>query len=155
MTFITFAKLEQTYLCRHKPFFKMKYKHLIFLLLTITTFSIKAQNLDAVEKSLTAAFKKGDARELAKHFSNTLSIELPSKSGSYSKDQAQMILRDFFKANKPEGFAINHKGENRDGSQFIIGILQQGTDQYRVYVIMKKQKEKLLIHHLNIARHEQ
>ncbi len=73
----------------------MKYKHLIFLLLAITTVSLQAQNLETVEKSLTTAFKKGDARELASHFSNTLSMELPNKSGSYSKDQAQMILRDF------------------------------------------------------------
>lgn len=133
----------------------MKYKHLIFLLLAITAVSLQAQNLEAVEKSLTTAFKKGDARELASHFSNTLSMELPNKSGSYSKDQAQMILRDFFKSFKPDGFTINHKGENRDGSQFLIGIMQHGNNQYRVYTIMKKQKEQLLIHHLNIARHEQ
>ncbi len=133
----------------------MKYKNLIFLLLVITTVSLQAQNLDTVEKNLTTAFKKGDARQLANHFSNTLSIELPNKSGSYSKDQAQMILRDFFKTHKPDGFTVNHKGENRDGSQFLIGIMQHGKDQYRVYAIMKKQKEQLLIHHLNIARHEQ
>jgi uncharacterized phage-like protein YoqJ len=133
----------------------MNYKILLFLLLANTSFSLQAQNLEAVEKSLTTAFVKRDARQLTNHFSNTLSIELPNKSGSYSKEQAQMVLRDFFKTHKPDGFSIIYKGENRDSSQFLIGLMQHGSNQYRVYVLMKKQKGQLLIHHLNIARHEQ
>ena len=42
------------------------------------------------------AIKSGNSAEVSKFFDNTVEITLPEKSNSYSKSQAELVLRDFF-----------------------------------------------------------
>ena len=45
------------------------------------------------------AIKSGNAKEVAKYFDTTVEITLPGISSSYSKAQAEPVLRDFFNSN--------------------------------------------------------
>lgn len=117
-------------------------------------FPLSGQEFAGIEKDLKQAFAKNDARQLANHFANTLVIELPGKSGTYSKSQAQMIVRDFFATHKGTGFSIDHRGQNRDGSHFFIGTYSTAGQGYRVYMVLQNQQGKMLIHQLNIATHD-
>jgi hypothetical protein len=132
-------------------------KQLVFLLLLIlvSAFTMQAQNAEKTVDDISEAFREGDSRKLSNHFGMTLVVELPGKTGSYSKSQAQMIMRDFFSANKPNRFDVDHQGNNRDGSRFIIATLDSRQKRFRVFVVMKQQKAEYLIHHLNISEHEQ
>jgi len=82
------------------------------------------------------ALKTGNATEVAKYFDNTIEITMPDKSNSFSKSQAELILKDFFSANTIKGFEIIHKGEN-GGSQYCIGKLLTKTGTYRTTIFMK------------------
>ena len=83
------------------------------------------------------ALKAGNSTEIAKYFDNTVEITLPDKSNSYSKSQAEVVLRDFFSNNPVKGFEILHKGEN-GGSQYCIGKLVTKNASYRTTVFMKQ-----------------
>ncbi|MEO5985186.1 MAG: DUF4783 domain-containing protein [Ferruginibacter sp.] len=86
---------------------------------------------------IVSALKSGNVSELTKYLDNTVEITLPEKSNSYSKSQAEVILRDFFYSNPIKGFNVIHKGENA-GSQYCIGTLMTKNTQYRTTIFMKQ-----------------
>jgi uncharacterized protein DUF4783 len=101
--------------------------------LFLTSFSL-TYSIDDV----AAAMRSGNAGEISKFFDSRVDLSFPDKSDNYSKTQAEMILKDFFASNQVKGFQIKHKGENKDGSQFCIGLLQTKTRDYRTRFYLKK-----------------
>jgi hypothetical protein len=107
----------------------------IFTLFTVIAIVSSFTLFSGIEEIITA-LKTGNATEIAKYFDNTVEIMLPDKSNSYSKSQAEVVLRDFFSNNPVKGFEILHKGEN-GGSQYCVGTLITKTASYRTTVFMK------------------
>ena len=108
----------------------------IFTLFTVLAIVSSFSIFSGIEE-IISALKAGNATELAKYFDNTVEITLPDKSNSYSKTQAEVVLRDFFSNNPVKGFEILHKGEN-GGSQYCIGKLITKNGSYRTTVFMKQ-----------------
>ena len=61
------------------------------LFLALTSFTSLAGLDDIIN-----AIKTSNSAQIAKEFDNTVEISLPSKSNTYSKGQAEVILKDFF-----------------------------------------------------------
>ena len=93
------------------------------------------------------AMKTGNSAQIAKFFDNSVEISMPDKSNSYSKSQAELILKDFFGNNPIKGFEIIHKGENA-GSQYCIGTLQTKTGSYRTTIFMKQKANAQVLQEL-------
>lgn len=90
---------------------------------------------------VVAALKTGNAPAIAKFFDNTVELTMPDKSNSYSKSQAEMVLKDFFSTNGVKSFEVLHKGENA-GSQYCIGTLNTKSGSFRTTIFMKLKSEK-------------
>jgi hypothetical protein len=69
---------------------------------------------------------------------------MPDKSNSYSKSQAELVLKDFFSANTVKNFEVIHKGEN-SGSQYCIGTLVTKSGSYRTTIFMKQKGDKQVL----------
>ena len=110
-------------------------KHFLVLPLLIVFLSSFITNAGIDE--VVAAMKAGNSVLLAKYFDNVVDISMPDKSNSYSKSQAEMVIKDFFTSNPVKSFEIIHKGENA-GSQFCIGTLQTKNGTFRTTIFMKK-----------------
>lgn len=100
--------------------------------------SFKAQ--DGIDEVI-GALKSGNATELAKYFDDTVELTLPDKSDSYSKAQAQLIVKDFFNNNGIKGFELKHKGTST-GGYFAIGTLQTNSGNFRTNIFMKTKSGK-------------
>jgi len=109
------------------------------LLLVIVVASSFIQKDEIVD-----ALKSGDAEKLSRHFDQTVDISMPGKSNSYSKGQAEMVLKDFFSMNKVRNFELQHSGSN-PSSNFIIGKLTTANGSYRTTVYMRQRGDKQLI----------
>ena len=90
------------------------------------------------------AMKTGNAPEIAKFFDNTVEINMPEKSNSYSKSQAELVLKDFFTTNTVKAFEIIHKGENA-GSQYCIGTLITKSGSFRTTIFMKQKGDRQVL----------
>lgn len=90
------------------------------------------------------ALRNGNATELAKYLDNNIEISLPSKTDNYSKQQAIIILQDFFTTNGVKDFEIKHRGDN-GGSQFGIGTLLTRSGNYRTTFFMTEKNGKALV----------
>jgi Domain of unknown function (DUF4783) len=120
----------------------MKHLFTILLLGSVVLFSsfVKQNGIDEVISSLRA----GNAAELAKNFDDNIELSLPDKSDSYSKAQAQLIVKDFFSNNGVKGFELKHKGES-PGGHFCIGTLQTNAGSFRTNVFMKMKNGKEVV----------
>lgn len=124
---------------------------MIKLLLSFTVATIFT-TLTAISFSeILEAIKKGDATEVAKFFDNSVEITLAGKSNSYSKSQAEIILRDFFNSNSVKDFEIIHKSESA-GSQYCIGNLKTSNGQYRVTIYMKQKGDKQVLQEIRFEK---
>ena len=107
----------------------------------ITSISASAQGFD----NIAGGFKTGDAAAIAKNFEGNVEITIKTGSTSYSKSQAEMVLKNFFAAHKPKTFIIAHEGTSPQGSKYFIGNLSTASGNYRTYVYAKPVKNELVI----------
>jgi len=117
----------------------MKQIYTSFLLSAILLLSsFKAQQgIDEVVNAL----KSGNATELARYLDDNVELTLPEKSDSYSKAQAQVIIKDFFSNNGVKGFELKHKGTS-PGGNFAIGTLQTSSGNFRTNIFMRTKNGK-------------
>lgn len=98
-------------------------------------------------EEVIGAIRSGNATELSKYFDENVEVTLPVKSDSYSKAQAQMILKDFFANNDVKGFELKHKGDS-PGGHYCIGTLQTKSGNFRAHIFMKTKGTKDLVKEL-------
>lgn len=111
------------------------------LALSLILFSFKPiYSIDEV----VGAIRGGNSAELAKYFDSRVDITLPDKSDTYSKAQAETIIRDFFNSKGVVGFELKHKGEN-GGAQFCVGILKTKNSEYRTHLFMRQRGDRQLL----------
>ena len=108
-----------------------------FLVLPVLIVFLSSLIVNAGIDEVVAAMKAGNSVMVAKYFDNVVDISMPDKSNSYSKSQAEMVIKDFFTSNPVKSFEIIHKGENA-GSQFCSGTLQTKNGAFRTTIFMKK-----------------
>jgi len=123
----------------------------IFLILAGLAFSLSSLQMQAepplagVLESVAAAIRSGNSRELAKYFSSSVEVSLTEKDGSFSKAQAEMVMKDFFAKNPPVSFTVNQQGSSTGGSQFMIGSYKCGSKVFRTYLLFKPVNGQLFI----------
>jgi len=122
---------------------------LIFLIIII---SVTVRSQEAVQASgkITAAIKAGNSKDLSVYFNSNIELTVLDNDGTYSKSQAEIIMKDFFSKNPPQDFTINHNGSSKDMSQYYIGSYKTKQQTFRIYFLMKPGDEKMLIQQLQI-----
>lgn len=110
----------------------------LFLMLTS---GVKAQGFD----NIVNAIKSGNASALAANFEANVEVTIKDEGNSYSKNQAEMVLKNFFSTHQPKAFTIAHQGTSPEGSKYFIGNLSTSTGNYRTYVYSKTAGGKLVI----------
>jgi hypothetical protein len=113
----------------------------IFLLLLMVSSTAFAQNFD----NITTALKTGDAAMLAKHFDGNVEITFKNAGTSYSKSQAEMVLKNFFSSHQPKAFSIAHQGTSPEGSKYLIANMNTTGGNYRTYVYAKTINNNLVV----------
>lgn len=111
-----------------------------------------AQGKGDIINEVKETIKAGSAKELARFLNQNVDIELDGKKETYSKAQAEIILRDFFKTNVPVDFTIIHKGQSKSGQPFAIGQYKTGNSNYRVFMKIKAVGEQQLIHEISFSK---
>ena len=117
----------------------------VFALIVLSSFVNTSVN-DVVN-----ALKAGNASQISKYFDNTIDITLQDKTNSYSKSQAELVLKDFFISNPVIDFGVIHSGDNA-GSQYLIGTLKTKKGTYRTTVYMKQKADRQVLQELRFEK---
>lgn len=101
---------------------------------------------------MKTAIKAGDAKELVKYFNASVELNLEGDVNTFSKAQAEFVLRDFFKKHSPTEFNIVHSGSSKAGLQFAIGKYQSGTESFDVLMRVREVEKNYLIHEMSFTK---
>jgi hypothetical protein len=126
--------------------FKLKLIALLFLFFAFVIVSV-AQIPDGIVVSI----QTGNDASLAEFFNENVELVVETHDDVYSKSQAQQIVAEFFKSNKPKQFSIIHQG-GKDGARYAIGSLITSTGTFRVYFLLKNKNNNSYIHQLRIEK---
>ena len=119
------------------------------VLLAFSGLLATAQEQAKIPGGISIAIKAGNAAELSKYMNSTIELLLLDKEDFYKKNVAETILKDFFSEYQTRDFTIRHQGAKND-AQYAIGNLKTEKGDFRVYFLLKKVDEELLIHQIRI-----
>jgi hypothetical protein len=128
----------------------MKSANIILLvLIAVSVLPAHAQDQAKIPEGISIAIKAGNAAELSKYMNSTIELLLLDKEDFYKKNVAETILKDFFAEYQTKDFTIRHQGAKND-AQYAIGNLKTEKGDFRVYFLLKKVDQELLIHQIRI-----
>jgi hypothetical protein len=91
-----------------------------------------------VPGDIKTAIQAGSSRDLARFLNNSVEIGFDGDKSTYSKTQAEFVLKNFFSKNAPAGFEFNHQGSSDRGQRYAIGTYNTKGGSYRVFVVVKQ-----------------
>lgn len=127
----------------------MRFLNLLPAVFVFLCSTLAAQDQSKIPAGVSIAFKAGNAAELAKYMNSTIELLLLGKEDFYKKNVAEAILKDFFRDYPTRDFTIRHQGAKND-AHYAIGNLLTDKGDFRVYFLLKKVKDELLIHQIRI-----
>ena len=124
-------------------------KKIVFTLLFV--FAATAGFAQAPLEAVGSSIGSGNVGGISRHFDNAVSLTVPGSQATYSRSQAEMVLRDFFNKNGPKGLSINRSGENSSGS-YAIGTLATANGNYRTYFVLRSKGSGYVIQEIRLER---
>jgi hypothetical protein len=119
------------------------------VLIALCSITASGQDQANIPGGISIAIKAGNAAELSKYLNSTVELLLLDKEDFYKKSVAETILKDFFSEYQTKDFVIRHQGAKND-AQYAIGNLKTEKGDFRVYFLLKKVDQELLIHQIRI-----
>ena len=124
-------------------------KFIPLVMIAFCSLSVTAQEQTKIPGGISIALKAGNAAELSKYMNSTIELLLLDKEDFYKKSVAETILKDFFTEYQTKDFIVRHQGAKND-AQYAIGNLKTEKGDFRVYFLLKKVDQELLIHQIRI-----
>lgn len=103
-------------------------------------------------EDVAGVFKSGSSKDLARFFDVGIDININGNQGDYSRNQAELVMRDFFKKHPPEDFQLVHKGSNAEPMVYYIGNYKTETCMFRIFIKGKKHQELIKIFSMDIVK---
>ena len=119
--------------------------------LCLSTTLVFAQN--DIFNPIKEVIKTGNAKEVSQYLSQSVDISVDGNLNTYSKAQAEFVLRDFFKKHPPTDFNFVHSGASaKKELQYAIGRYQSNSESYTLMVRVKEVGGQNLIHELTFQK---
>jgi uncharacterized protein DUF4783 len=89
-------------------------------------------------EDMVNAIKNDRVTDLFKYFDNFVPLTINNAQSVYSRNQAEVVLKDFFDKNIAKEFDVTDNGSPDNTSKFIIGSLTTTNSfKYNVYILIK------------------
>ena len=120
---------------------------------TIIVFLVSALSfafsIDVID-DIAAAIRSGNPKNISRFFIENIDLKVIEQEDVYSKQQAEMILKDFFSKHAVKSYTVAHKSQPKAGSQYVIGTLETANGKFRTYFLIKTTGASTLIQQFRI-----
>ena len=123
---------------------------LVCVLILQVTFQSYGQS-DVINQ-VKETIKAGSAKELSRYIHITVDVSLEGNFQTYSKAQAEFVLRDFFKQHPPNEVNIIHQGSSKGGQPFAILQYKSGNDTFRLFMKIKSSGNSQLLDDIRFTK---
>ena len=119
---------------------------LFLLLIPLLVMATPLGDLD----DIATAIRKGNAKGLSAHFDSMVELKVDKKEGTYSKAQAEQIVKDFFGQYPPTSFSFVHDGPSAGkNASYAIGKYVSGSKKFRTSVYLRKKGDQMVIQEIS------
>jgi len=105
-----------------------------------------------VINNMRVALKAGSSKEFVKNFNNMVELNFEGEKSNYSRSQAELVLKEFFKKYPPVDFQYIHKGSSKQGLTYVIGKYTFEDGSFRVWILIKKFGDDYLVDSIDFSR---
>lgn len=123
-----------------------------FLVFSSAKANVSFNAQDEVINNVRLAMKTGSSKELSQYFGSIVELNFDGEKSSYSKSQAEFVLKDFFKKNPPVNFEYIHQGSSKQGFRYVIGNYSVQGSSFRVYILFKKDEDSYYVDTIDFTR---
>lgn len=114
-------------------------------LITFLSVSAYAGNGDKI----AFALQNGNTTELASMFNSSIELVMPSTSNVYAKDQAKIVLDNFFKTNTPSKATLSHETNGSQSAMLIFDLVTKNGN-FRVTIVANTGNSGFVINEFKI-----
>lgn len=125
----------------------------MLLSLTLTLFLAVANaqsdpKADIIEE-ISNHIKTGEVKALSAYFDVTVELTIQERENSYSKAQAEIILKNFFNKYPAKSFKVMHRGSSEKGGKYLIGLFVSENDtDFRTSIVLLEKNGQYYIQQL-------
>lgn len=119
------------------------------ILLFVFSIASFAFTIDVID-DIATAIRSGNPKNISKFFIENIDLKVIEQEDVYSKQQAEMILKDFFTKHAVKSYTVAHKSQPKAGSQYVIGSLETANGKFRTYFLIKTVGTQTLIQQFRI-----
>src|ERR1700744_5009682 len=101
---------------------------------TLLSFTGHAQGSRSPLEDMVNAIKNDRVLDMVKYFDNFVPITLNNAQSIYSRNQAEVVLKDFLDKNTPRDFNTMENGAPDNNSKFMIGTFDTQNAKFNVYI---------------------
>lgn len=130
----------------------IKYYFLTVALIFSLTLFQEAKAQSEVISNMRAALKAGSSKEFVKNFNTMVELNFEGEKSNYSRSQAELVLKEFFKKYPPTDFQYIHKGASKQGLTYVIGKYTFESGSFRVWILVKKFDDDYLVDSIDFSR---
>lgn len=121
---------------------------LTFCFILLLSGAVQAQS--ALE-DVTNGVRTGNVTAISPYFDNVVPITINNVQSTYSRTQAEMVLKDFFTRNMPKEFMVANSGTSNN-AKFVIGELMTMTGKFSVYILLKEKEHVYYLQELRLNK---
>ena len=130
-------------------FVKIKNIYIGIFLLFVGLSSIAQQNeLETIRRSV----QTGNTDVLSRSCDTHVEIITDKNSGTYSKNQAKFVLKEFFIDYPASNFKYLHNGSSPAGARYAVGLYSSIKASFRVYIKFRNDEGKLYIDSIQFTK---
>lgn len=118
----------------------MKKLILPILILLLSIGSYGQANNDAFNK-ISKTFLDNDYKSLGNQLANTLDLSIETNDGTFGKQQAIVLLKDFFSKHHIDIFKIKHKGASNEKTHYAVCDMKSKQKNWSVYILLNKESK--------------
>ncbi|GAB3230153.1 DUF4783 domain-containing protein [Algoriphagus aestuariicola] len=107
---------------------------------------------DANIGPVVSALESGSSSDLARFFDSSISMNVNGQQGEYSKNQAEIVLRDFFKKHPSRGFALVFQNENPGSLSTYVGEYSSSQGKFQVFIKVSQNASDFRIYSLDFVK---
>lgn len=128
----------------------------ILLVLFLSLFTINAANAQGNGQQdaftpISKYMQSGDYEKLSAWFADNLELDILGSINDCTRNQAKMIMKNFFSKYTPKKFNIIHKS-GKAPMKYAVGTLTAGGETFRVILYVKTSDEGSYLEQLKVEQ---
>lgn len=99
------------------------------------------------------AFKNNKIQEFTRNFDTYVPVSINNNASNYSRNQAEIVVKDFFEKNPVRDFNVMDTGTPTNNNRSMIATFSSSSgSRYTLYLLLKMKDNGYLVREVRISK---